>query len=117
MDTKFPLELQYMADDGGWSSCLLDDQLTFSARITQVFATRARLVSSPDDADIIICNQKVYIRFSMTTQDGGFYRVRMHGSKRGGNEVKMRVIANDQQNAIIAGLRFDNDQFVIPGNC
>jgi hypothetical protein len=115
VDTRFPLELQYMGDDGRWSSCLLDDQLMFTARLTQVFATRVFMVSSPDNMDIILCNQKLFLRFSVKVDDenAAVHLVRMHGSRRDGKEVKVRVVANDHQNAFFSGLKFAGDQLVI----
>ena len=116
VDTKFPLELQHERFDGRWSSCQIDDQLMFTARLAQVFATRVFMVGSTDNADIMLCNQELYLRFSVTVdeENAAVHLVRMHGSKRDGKEVvKVRVVSNDQQNAFFSGLKFAADQLVI----
>ena len=110
VDVRLPFELQYAADDGSWFSCLLDDQFTFLARMTHVFVTRASMAKDPDNTDVILCNQQVYLRFSVqeVAMPGDFiqYHVRLHGSRRNGHEVKTRVVINDRHITFFPGIQF-----------
>jgi hypothetical protein len=110
VEIRLPIELQYAADDDTWVTCLLDDQLNFLARMTQVFTERVTLAKFPDDTDLILCNQKVYLRFSVqeVCMPGDFmqYNVQLKGTRRNGDKVKMRVVVNDRQNSLVAGFQF-----------
>ena len=110
VEIKLPFELQYAADNDTWASCLLDDQFNFLARMTQVFTARASMASFPDDMEIILCNQKVFLRLSVVEvrMPGDIlqYNVKLHGTRRNGDQVKMRVIVNDRHNSFIPGIQF-----------